>query len=67
MGGLLLVSTFERMHRISEDLGIHGVEVDAKDERAKEFDKAYGLEGFPDDGLHRYISTKIIKKAFVSA
>ncbi len=67
IGSLLLMDAFERILRISDELGINGIEVDAKDEKAKEFYKSYGFEELLDDDLHLYISIKVIRKAFTSS
>lgn len=64
IGKLLLIDAFSRILRISEELGIHGIEVDAKDENAKRFYQSFGFEELLDDDLHLYISLKTIKAAF---
>jgi len=63
-GKFLLIDAFARILRISEELGIHGIEVDAKDKRAKLFYQSFGFEELLDDDLHLYISLKTVKAAF---
>lgn len=67
LGTLLLMNACERILRISEELGIHGIEVDAKDEKAKRFYQSFGFQELLDDELHLYISLKVIRSAFVQA
>jgi len=64
MGSLLLMDAFERILRISGELGIHGIEVDAKDEFAKSFYESFGFQELRDDSLHLYISLKLVRNAF---
>ena len=67
VGTLLLINAFERVLKISDELGINGIEVDAKDEHAKNFYQSFGFEELLDDELHLYISIKTIKAAFASS
>ena len=67
VGTLLLINAFERVLKISDELEINGIEVDAKDEHAKNFYQSFGFEELFDDELHLYISIKTIKAAFASS
>lgn len=67
IGTLLLMNAFERVLKVSYELGINGIEVDAKDENAKNFYQSFGFEELLDDELHLYISLKVIKSAFTQS
>ena len=62
LGEMLLFDAFERIVKASDFVGIHAVEVWAKDDDAKEFYLKYGFNEVLDDRLHLYVSMKTLKK-----
>lgn len=63
VGPFLLIHAFEKIVAISEDIGLHAVEVDAKHQHAREFYIRFGFQELLDDPLHLFITTKTIRKA----
>lgn len=63
LGELLLLDAFARALRLSTDVGIHGVEVVAKNDGARRFYRQYGLKPLTDDEHHLYISLKVVRAA----
>lgn len=61
-GELLLIDALKRSLTVSENLGVHAVEVVAKDERARDFYLKYGFKPLADDLLHLYLPMKTIRK-----
>ena len=66
VGAYLLIDAFERIIAISEEIGIHAVEVDAKEQYARKFYLRFGFKELLDDQLHLLITTKTIRKALMS-
>jgi ribosomal protein S18 acetylase RimI-like enzyme len=62
LGRLLLLDAMERIVRASGSIGIHAIEVWAKDEEAKRFYLKYGFAELLDDPHHLYISVKTVQK-----
>lgn len=62
LGRLLLLDAMERIIRAADSIGIHAIEVWAKDEDAKSFYAKYGFVPLLDDPLHLYISIQTIRK-----
>ena len=62
LGRLPLLDAMERIVRAADSIGIHAVEVLAKDEEARAFYVKYGFIPLLDDPLHLYISIKTIRK-----
>lgn len=62
LGEMLLFDAFERILRAADVIGIHAVEVWAKDEDAKGFYLKYGFEALADDPFHLYVSIKLLRK-----
>ena len=51
LGELLLMDAIERATRVLEQVGVHALFVDAKDERAAAFYRKYGFRPLPSDPL----------------
>jgi GNAT superfamily N-acetyltransferase len=51
LGEFLLMHAIERSRSVLEQVGVHAVFVDAKDERAAAFYRKYGFRPLPDDPL----------------
>jgi ribosomal protein S18 acetylase RimI-like enzyme len=64
LGETLLMHALDKTVSISVELGIHAVEVQAKNEAARAFYARYGFVGLLDDPRHMYLSTKAIAAAF---
>ena len=64
LGDGLLVFALEKAVDAAEELGLWGVEVQAKDEAARGFYGRYGFKPLVDDPLHLYISLKTVRRAF---
>lgn len=63
-GKLLLVDALKRILKVSDEIGIHCITVDAKDGRAKKFYKNFGFEKLLDEKNHLYISIQSVKNSF---
>ena len=61
-GAMLLVDALKRSLLLADGLGIHAVEVVAKNEQAKDFYLKYGFKPLKDDLLHLYLPVKTIRK-----
>ncbi len=64
LGRELLMDGLYRVVRASEELGIHAIEVDAKDSKAQAFYAKYGFASLLDEPRHMFLSLKAAKKAF---
>lgn len=64
IGKLLLIDALKKTIRLSEEIGIRAVEVDAKSPEARAFYSQYGFVQLADDELHLYLSTGTIRKLF---
>ncbi len=62
LGRLLLLDAMERIVRAADSIGIHAIEVWAKDAEAKSFYAKYGFVSLLDDPFHLYISIQTIRK-----
>lgn len=60
IGSLLLKDALFRILRISENMGIYGIEVDAKDEAAKTFYENYGFLTLVDDPYLLFMPIKTV-------
>jgi GNAT superfamily N-acetyltransferase len=60
LGEALLLDALRRVARVSDELGIYAVTVDAIDERAKAFYERYGFVSILGDPLHLYLEIKVI-------
>jgi GNAT superfamily N-acetyltransferase len=63
LGELLLFDAFARIARASDFIGIHAVEVYAKDEDARGFYLRYDFIELADDRLHLYVPMRTLKKS----
>lgn len=61
-GEFLLVDALKRSLLIAEHVGVHAVEVVAKNERAKDFYLKHGFKPLAEDQLHLYLPIKTIRK-----
>jgi GNAT superfamily N-acetyltransferase len=62
LGRLLLLDAMERIIRAADSIGIHAIEVWAKDEDARRFYAKYGFAQLLDDPFHLYISIQTVRK-----
>jgi GNAT superfamily N-acetyltransferase len=62
LGKTLLVDALRRCNRLSAELALHAVEVEAIDETARNFYLKYGFTPLADDPLHLYLSMKTVEK-----
>jgi len=62
LGQLLLLDAMERIVRAADSIGIHAIEVWAKDAAARSFYTKYGFIPLSDGALHLYISLKTVRK-----
>ena len=62
-GSILLKDALHRIIKISSDMGIYGVEVDAKDQAAKTFYEKFGFIPFIDDAYSLFIPLKTVLRA----
>jgi len=62
LGRLLLLDAMERIVRAADSIGIHAIEVWAKDDEAKSFYVKYGFVQLLDDQFHLYISIQTVRK-----
>ena len=67
LGAFLLVDALRRVQRISSDLGICGMEVNALDDRARAFYLKYGFTELADDKLHLYLPMSLIQQLVFSS
>lgn len=63
-GMYLLVDAVRRITRLSEEIGVHAIEVDAIDERARECYQRFGFIGLEDDINHLYLPMSTVIAAF---
>lgn len=61
-GGFLLSSALEKAVILSKEIGIYLVDVDAINERARQFYLKYGFHEFPNDSDHLFITLAEINK-----
>lgn len=61
-GELLLVDALQRCARLAEEIGMIGVIVDAKHERARGWYERYEFESFPDQPLTLWLPTAAITR-----
>lgn len=66
LGEHLLMHALEQILRVSQVVGIFAVEVRAKNDRARRFYERYGFKAAQDDGLHLYLSVKVLPRLFGS-
>lgn len=61
LGELLLADALQRCRRLSEEIGMIGVIVDAKDEQARRWYERYEFERLPDSPLTLWLPTAALK------
>ncbi|HYW35709.1 MAG TPA: GNAT family N-acetyltransferase [Balneolaceae bacterium] len=64
-GKLLLIDALKRILKISDEIGIHCITVDAKDKNAKKFYTYFGFDKLVDEEKHLYISIEKVRKSFL--
>lgn len=62
LGELLLMDALQRCARLAEDIGMIGVIVDAKHERARQWYERYEFERFPDAPLTLWLPITVIEQ-----
>ena len=62
LGRHLLLDALARISRISRQIGVRAVEVDAIDDRARGFYRKYGFIPLHDDRRHLYLPMHIVRK-----
>jgi GNAT superfamily N-acetyltransferase len=62
LGEFLLLNALHRCERVSDEIGVRGVEVDAIDESARRFYLKYGFIELLDDPHHLILSLVTIRK-----
>ena len=62
LGDLLLADALQRCLRLSAEIGMIGVIVDAKDERARRWYQRYEFERLPDSPLTLWLPTAAIER-----
>lgn len=65
-GELLLVDALYRTSTAGENIGIHGMIIDAKHEKASQFYKKYGFHSFSNNSLTLFSSLKDLRGKFTS-
>lgn len=64
LGTLLMLNAVERIITVSENLGIIGFFVDAKNQSAKTFYEQFGFIPLPDNPLELFLPMDTLRKAF---
>ena len=64
LGRELLMDGISRIVHAADEIGIHAVEVEAKDRKAHSFYEKYGFASLLDDPQHMFLSIKVAKRAF---
>jgi GNAT superfamily N-acetyltransferase len=62
LGKLLLLDALRRCSRLSAEVALYAVEVEAIDDQARDFYRKYGFTPLGDDPYHLYISIKAVQK-----
>ncbi len=64
LGAHMMINAVERVLRVSQDLGIIGFFVDAKDNKAKVYYKQFGFIQLPDNPLELFLPLATLRKAY---
>lgn len=64
VGEFLLMAALEQCYRLSLEMGMAAVVVDAKHEQAAQFYQRYGFESLPDQPLLLWLPVKKLKQLF---
>lgn len=67
LGRELLMDGIYKIVQAADEIGIHAVEVDAKDGTARAFYEKYGFASLRDDPRHMFLSIKAAKRALKGA
>ncbi|MCD4832049.1 MAG: GNAT family N-acetyltransferase, partial [Anaerohalosphaeraceae bacterium] len=62
LGAVLLADAFKRICKVSEQMGICVVTVQALNVKARSFYEAFGFQSFKDDPLHLYMPLSAVRK-----
>ncbi len=65
-GAMMIMNAIERVITVSENLGIIGFFVDAKDNDAKAYYEQFGFMPFPDNPLELFIPLETLKQSYQS-
>ncbi|MGD9071996.1 MAG: GNAT family N-acetyltransferase [Desulfobacterales bacterium] len=66
LGALMLVNAIERVLNVSENLGIMGFFVDAKNKEAKGYYERFGFIPLTDNSLELFLPIATLQKAYAS-
>jgi GNAT superfamily N-acetyltransferase len=61
LGGDLLIDALRRATRLSDEVGVAAVTVDAMNQRARDFYMKFGFQPLLDDDLHLFVFLKTIR------
>lgn len=61
LGGVMLIDVLRRAVALSEQLGLHAIEVDALSDSARHFYERYGFRPLEDDARHLYLPMRTTK------
>ena len=61
LGAYLLIDVLRRANRLSEQIGIRAVEVDAIDENARQFYLKFGFVPLLDDPRHLFLPMAVVR------
>lgn len=64
LGERMLTDALSRALSLSDELGLHAVEIWALNERARAFYEHFGFVGLKDDENHLYLPISTIREAF---
>lgn len=64
LGRELLMDAIFRITQAADAIGIHAIEVDAKDDRGRSFYEKYGFASLLDEPRHLFLSIRTAKRAF---
>ena len=64
LGRELLMNGIYRIVQAADEIGIHAIEVDAKDPSARSFYDRYGFISLLDEPRHMFLSIKVAKRVF---
>ncbi len=64
LGEAMLMDALKRALKISEELGVYAVELDALDAGVRRFYERYGFQPLEDDPLHLYLPMQALRALF---
>ena len=62
LGAILIVDALEQVQDLAERIGIHAVTVDALNDKARSFYRAFGFLALKDDPRHLFLPTATIRR-----